>query len=97
MNNKILKAPDFDDMLREELKDPEFKRLFDEAGEQLEIAYKLNHLRILKKMSQAELARKAGMTQSNIARLISGNQNFTIQTLSRVAKALGAELTVAIK
>lgn len=95
--NKIIKAIDFQDHLNEELKDPEFKRLFDEAGEQLEIAYKLNHLRLQKKMSQAELARKTGMTQSNIARLISGNQNFTIQTLSRVTHALGAELKVIIK
>ena len=96
MQNKIFKAQDWKDFLAEELKDPEFKRLYDEAGEQLEIAYRLNHLRLERQMSQAELARKSGMTQSNIARLISGNQNFTIQTLSRVVKALGAKLKVTI-
>lgn len=87
---------DFQEHLKEELKNPEFKKLFDEAGEQFEIAYRLNHLRLERRMSQAELARKSGMTQGNIARLISGNQNFTIQTLSRVAKALGAKLKVSI-
>lgn len=94
---KILKATDFQAHLAEELKNPEFKRLFDEFGEQFEIAYRVNHLRREKKMSQAELAKKVGTSQSNIARLESGNQNFTMQTLSRIAKALKVELKVALQ
>ena len=93
---KIIKAPDFEDFLREELKDPKFKRLYDEFGQQLDIAYRINHLRRQKKMSQAVLAKKVGTTQSNIARLESGNENITIQTLSRIARALNAELKVAL-
>ena len=97
MAKKIYKPFDFQDYLNEELKDPEFKRLYDEAGEQLAIAYRINHLRLQKKMSQAELAKKTGIAQSNIARLIRGNQNPTVQTLSRVARALNVKLEIALK
>lgn len=97
MNKKILKAPDLEDFLKEELVDKQSRRMFTEFTEQLKIAEKVSHLRRIKKMSQATLAKKVGTTQSNIARLESGNENFTIQTLSRVARALDVELKVTLK
>ena len=93
----VLKATDFEDYLAKELRDPEFKRLYDEAGRQLEIAYRINHLRRRQKISQADLAKKVGTTQSNIARIESGNENVTIQTLDKIANALGAELRVVFR
>ncbi|MFA6194277.1 MAG: helix-turn-helix transcriptional regulator [Patescibacteria group bacterium] len=97
MKNKknIPKAIDFDDVLAKELKDPEFKKLFDEYGRQLDIAYNIIQLRKAKKMSQLELARKIGTTQSNIARIEGGRQNFTINLLQKVAEALDSNLKVS--
>lgn len=51
--------------------------------------------RLAKKMTQVELAEKAGVTQNTIARLESGTNNPTIATVSRVAAALGKELKLA--
>jgi len=96
MKTKQFKATDFDDVLAEEMKNPEFKRMFDEYGRQLEISYGLLQLRKKKKMSQASLAKKIGTTQSNIARLESGQQNFTMSFLSKVADALGAYIEIKI-
>jgi len=96
MNKKQIKATDFDDVLKKHLKNPEFKRLYDEYGKQLEIAYQMLQMRKQKKMSQAQLAKKIGTTQSNIARMEAGNQNFTIDILNRVAVALGKELKISI-
>ncbi len=96
MNTKKIKVTDFDDVLKEHLKDPEFKRLYDEHGRQLEIAYQMLQLRKKKKMSQMQLAKKIGTTQSNIARMEAGNQNFTINILNKVAEALGKELKISI-
>ena len=96
MNKKKIKLTDFDDVLKEHLKDPEFKRLFDEHGKQLEISYQLLQLRKKKKMSQAALAKKIGTTQSNVARMESGQQNFTVAILQRVAHAFGKELNISI-
>ncbi len=91
---KIEKATDFDDYLNEELKDPKAKAMYDEFGRQLDLAYKILQLRKAKKMSQAELAAKIGTTQSNVARIEAGKQNFTISLLHRVAVALESNLSI---
>lgn len=89
--------PDFDKILAKELGDEKFKQGFDECGQQLALAYSIMQLRQSKKISQKSLAEKIGTTQSNIARLESGNQNFTIQFLQKIITALDAELEIFIK
>ncbi|MFA6190128.1 MAG: helix-turn-helix transcriptional regulator [Candidatus Staskawiczbacteria bacterium] len=95
MNKKIYKAVDFDDLLKKELKNPEFKKRFDEYGRQLEVAYQILQLRKRKGMSQAQLAKKIGTKQSNIARMESGQQNFSMDTLEKIANALGLDLNIS--
>lgn len=92
---KITKATDFEDVLKEHLKDPEFKRYFDYYGKQLEISYNLLQMRKRAKMSQAQLARKIGTTQSNVARMEAGNQNFTVALLTRIAGVFGKDLQIS--
>jgi transcriptional regulator with XRE-family HTH domain len=46
-------------------------------------------------MTQAELASRAGLTQSTVARLERGGSNPTIATLARVIAATGHRLTLA--
>ena len=45
-------------------------------------------------MSQTELAKKIGTRQSNIARMEAGQQNFTTETLQRIAEALNCDLKI---
>jgi ribosome-binding protein aMBF1 (putative translation factor) len=92
---KQLKAVDFNEVLVKKLKNPEFKKLFDEYGRQLEVAYQILQLRQKKKMSQSELARRVGTTQSNVARIESGQQNFTVSLLQKVATALDSDLKIS--
>ncbi|MDP3995033.1 MAG: helix-turn-helix transcriptional regulator [bacterium] len=94
-NKKIIKATDFEDVLAEHLKDPEFKRYFDEFGKQLEISYNLLLMRKKARLSQAQLAKKLGTTQSNVARMEAGNQNFTLGMLQRIASAFNKDLNVS--
>lgn len=99
MNKKILKnkkETDFDVYLKEHLKNKEFKKHYDEFGKQLEIAYQLIKLRKEKRMSQIDLAKQIGTTQSNIARMESGQQNFTVGTLSRIAMIFAKDLKISI-
>ena len=93
-SKKTTKATDFQDILKKELKNPEFKKHYDEYGKQLEIAYQILKLRKKKKISQAQLAKKIGTKQSNIARMESGQQNFSIDILEKIAGALGRDLKV---
>lgn len=45
-------------------------------------------------MSQKELAKKIGTTQSNIARMETGQQNFTTNTLNKIASAFNLDLKI---
>ncbi len=53
-------------------------------------------LRVDADLTQAELARRMGTTQSAIARMESGGTRPTLETLERVAGAVGKELAVVV-
>lgn len=55
---KHQKAKDFQKYLTERLKNPKFRKYYNEYGKQLEIAYQILKLRKQKGLSQAELAKK---------------------------------------
>ncbi len=48
-------------------------------------------------LTQAELAKRAGVSQPAIAQLEDPDSNPTVETLQKVAKALGAELTIRLE
>ncbi|MBI3626719.1 helix-turn-helix transcriptional regulator [Candidatus Uhrbacteria bacterium] len=91
---KVFKPIDFQEYLAEELKDPQFKKYYDYYGVQLEIAYQLLHLRKQKGLSQKQLAKMIGTKQSNVARMESGNQNFSLSMLQTIATAFNRELKI---
>jgi DNA-binding XRE family transcriptional regulator len=80
------------DIKREMLKNPEVKRAYDELEPEYRLASSLIQARIDQKMTQAELAKKSGVSQVMIARLESGATNPTVGTVERVARVLGKEL-----
>ena len=88
------KAIDFQEHLAKELKNPEFRRHYNEYGKQLEIAYRILELRKKQGISQAKLAEKIGTTQGNVARMEAGRQNFTTDTLQKIASALHRDLKI---
>lgn len=62
------------------------------AGEQAELVY---NLRDRAGLTQAELARRMGTTQSSIARIESGGSLPTVEMLARLARAMGISLRLA--
>lgn len=90
----IKRLMSFDLYLKEQLKDPKFKKLYDEEGKQLEIAYQILQLRKKQGISQSQLAKKLGTTQSNVARLEAGQQNFTTATLQKIAVVFNRDLRI---
>ena len=91
---KIKKAIDFQSYLRDQLKNPEIRRYYHEYSKQLEIAYQILTLRKKEGMSQTELAKKIGTRQSNIARMEAGEQNFTTDTLQKIASIFKCDLKI---
>lgn len=49
-----------------------------------------------KKISRTELARRLGTSPAYVTKLLRGDTNFTLATLVKVARALGAELEVRL-
>ena len=72
--------------------DPEFR----EAWEASDPAYQVARLRILRGLTQQQLAERVGTRQPSIARLESGREEPKLGFLRRVAEALGARLEVRI-
>ena len=80
--------------LDEELKDPEFKRYYDESSVKWQVAMQIVEARQKANMTQGELAHQIGDKQQNVSRIESGEQNVTIGTLDKIAKAVGGQLVV---
>ncbi|MDP3764277.1 MAG: helix-turn-helix transcriptional regulator [bacterium] len=95
--DKISKATDFNVYLKRQLKNKEIKKHYHSYGKQLEIAYQILQLRRKNRISQEQFAKRIGTTQSNIARMESGSQNFTIEMLDKVAETFNKKLQILIK
>jgi len=80
--------------LNEKLQDKEFKEIFDEERELLEIAYQLLDARKRIGLTQQELAKKAHVTQQQLSKIESG-LNCNIATLLRVCHALKVKLNLS--
>ncbi len=75
-------------------KDPELKELFEKQFLNDLLSLQLRDIRTRKRMTQMELAKKAGTSQSVIARIESGNQNISMKTLQKLLFALGATIKI---
>jgi transcriptional regulator with XRE-family HTH domain len=82
----------FEEHLAEALGDPEFR----EAWEASDPAYQVARLRILRGLTQQQLAERVGTRQPSIARLESGREEPKLGFLRRVAEALETRLEVRI-
>jgi len=80
--------------LHTEMKDPEFRRLYAESDIELKVALEITKAREAEQMTQAELAEALKTKQQTVSRIERGAQNVTIETLDRIAKALGRGLQV---
>ena len=61
------------------------------------VALRVIHLRMRAGISQEELARRVGTTKSAISRLESGRHRPNVQTLQRIAQAVGARLVITFE
>jgi DNA-binding XRE family transcriptional regulator len=82
----------YSDVKKRLLEDPEVKAAYDALEPEYKLAESMIEARLAKKLTQEQLAAKAGVSQTVIARLESGTNNPTIATVSRVARVLGKEI-----
>ena len=91
------KTTNWDLYYQKQMGDPEMLALIEEELKALRIGTELARLRRKAHMSQTQLAAKTGMSAPNISRIETRPaQNMTLETLMRIARALGREVEIAL-
>jgi DNA-binding XRE family transcriptional regulator len=88
----------YEDLLRESLKNKEFKNEYENLEDEFELAKEVISLRQKKRLTQKQLAEMIGTSQPAIARLESGSyRNISLAFIRKVAKALDAKTEIHLK
>jgi transcriptional regulator with XRE-family HTH domain len=86
-----------DEILQEELQDPEFRAEWERTALARAVALAIVRYRGDHGLSQRDLAERLGMKQPQVARLELGEVNPSMETLMRVSGQLGIEFTIDVR
>jgi predicted transcriptional regulator len=85
---------DFNQYVKEKLKDPAIKAAYDAMEPEFTIIQTLVDARKNCGLTQQELSKRTGIAQSDISKLENGNANPSIKTLQKLATALDKKLEI---
>ncbi len=87
----------FKDRLKKDLRDPEFRKAFDEEEVCASLAIQIAKIRQKKDLTQQELAKRLQTTQQTISRLEDiNNRSLSLKTLIKVARMLDKRLKIEL-
>ena len=86
---------EFREFLEEQLQDPEFRKEWDALEPEFAIVQALIDTRKNAGLTQKQLSERAGIAQSDISKLESGDGNPSLKTLKRLAAAM--DMTIKIE
>lgn len=95
LNKKYL--IDGEKLLKARLRDPEFKKAYEEESLKFQIAQAIYQKRREKKISQEKLAEKARTTQKVISRIEKSQVSVGVDLLQRIAHALGITVHISFR
>lgn len=89
----------FNKDLNKRLRDPKFKKVWEELEPEYQIAKAVIMARIKEGLTQEELAKKAGTTQPVISRIERGTfePSPSISTLKKIFSAAGKQLKISVR
>ena len=82
----------FDDFLKEQLQDPEFRREYEALQPEHAVIQAIIDARQQAGLTQKELSERTGIAQGDISKLENGNANPSLRTLQRLAAGMGKQL-----
>lgn len=91
-----MKLLSFEEYFENSLKDPEFKQLWEKSEIEYQISRQIIKKRLESRMSQQDLARKAGTTQAIISQIENSSLNPSLDLLKRISMGLGSKLNIQI-
>ncbi len=84
----------FNDFLREQLEDPDFRREYEALQPERAVVQAIIDARQSAGLTQKELSERTGIAQGDISKLENGNANPSIRTLQRLASGMDMTLKV---
>ena len=84
----------FDDYLQEQLKNPDFKKEWDDIQPEMDVIRAMIDARIEQNLTQKELAARTGIDQADISKLENGTRNPSLKLLKKLASGLGMQLKI---
>ena len=85
---------EFQNLLQEELKDPEFKKEWDDMQPEMDVIRAMIDARIEQNLTQKDLAARTGIDQADISKLENGTRNPSLKLLKKLASGLGMRLKI---
>ena len=85
----------FDDFLKEQMDDQEFKTEYEALEPEFAVIQALIDARKATGISQKQLAKLTGIHQADISKLENGSANPSLKTLQRIAAGMGMKLKSA--
>ena len=84
----------FNDYLKKQLSDPEFKKEWDAMEPEFAIVQAMIDARKESGLTQKQLSERTGIAQPDISKLESGNGNPSVKTLQRLAAGMGMRVKI---
>jgi len=84
----------FEDLLKEEIKDPEFRAEYEALEPEFAIIQAMIDARKNAGITQKQLSEITGIAQSDISKLETGVANPSLKTMQRLASGMGMQLKV---
>ena len=94
---KKIKSGSVNAFFKKKFRESGFVKAYEEVGPLMEIAMAIVEARNKAGLSQTELAKRLGTTQSVISRIENGNQNLSVNVLARIAEVLHCNLMVHLR
>ena len=85
---------EFQELLQEQLKDPDFKKEWDDIQPERDVIRAMIDARIEQNLTQKELAARTGIDQADISKLENGTRNPSLKLLKKLASGLGMQLKI---
>ena len=81
--------------LEKRLKNPKFRKEWENSEVEYQLGRKLIEARLKRKMSQRELAKRVGSSQGAISRIEGMSANPSLSLLKRIARAFNTKLQIS--
>jgi len=97
MKKRVSGSVTLDEVFAESEKSPSWKAAYAKADIDVRMAIAIAKARERAHLTQTQLAKAIGTTQSVISRIERADQNLTLGTLAKIADALNSELIVQLR